>query len=188
MRRTTFLVIPVMLLALAGCGGSKDATKTASGASASPGVVATTSTGATATANPADCPTSNTRKLAKTRFVANAAIAAGAFKRYLYKPYQAGTFKSGASGRKKAIVKAGVASVVIVDQLRRAKNNVEANPTLCKVLKAPLTKLTATMSALVNKAKQGELDPSELTSAQGALEQFRKDATSAGAGFKDKNS
>jgi hypothetical protein len=42
------------------------------------------------------CPTSNTKSFAKTKFVLHAGLAFGAFHRYLYKPYQAGTFNKGA--------------------------------------------------------------------------------------------
>jgi hypothetical protein len=176
MLRKTSIIISVLLLVLVGCGGSKKNATTA-GASAN----------ATSSASPAACPTKATRKFAKTRFVANAGLAAGSFKRYIYTPYKAGTFKSGATGRKKAIVKAAAAGVFTVDQLRRAKNNVEADPTLCKALITPINALSTAVGGIVAKAKGGNIDPSELDSASGALDSFRKSATDAGAGFKDQN-
>jgi hypothetical protein len=178
MLRKTSIVIAVLLLVLAGCGGSK---KNATTAGASGSVNSTSS------ATPAACPTKATRKFAKTRFVANAGLAAGSFKRYIYTPYKAGAFKSGADGQKKAIVKAAAAGVFTLDQLRRAKNNVQADPTLCKALITPINALSGAVSGIVSKAKSGSIDPSQLDSASGALDSFRKSATDAGAGFKDKN-
>jgi hypothetical protein len=55
------------------------------------------------------CPTSSTVKFAKTKFVADAALAGGAFKRYIYTPAKDGKLKKGASGRVLALVKAAAA-------------------------------------------------------------------------------
>src|SRR6185437_12863956 len=49
--------------------------------------------GVAASASPGACPTSNTKSFAKTRFVADIALAGGAFKRYIYSPAKAGKFK-----------------------------------------------------------------------------------------------
>src|SRR5689334_11182724 len=107
MLRKTFVIIPVVLLALAGCSNkSKDAAVTGAQGQPSVGAPAAPPAPPAATATPMSCPTAATRKFAKTRFVANAGLAAGAFKRYIYTPYQAGAFKSGAHGQKRAIVKA----------------------------------------------------------------------------------
>jgi hypothetical protein len=186
MLRKTFVIIPIILLALSGCSSkSKDAAVTG----AAPAVGAPTAPAATPTdtATPTACPTTHTRKFAKTRFITNAGLAAGAFKRYIYTPYRNGSFKSGAKGQKRAIVKAAAAGLFTVDQLRRAKANVQADPTLCKTLSAPLTHLSGLMAGMVAKLKRGEVDPTSIGSASGALEQTRGTAGSAGAGFKDKD-
>jgi hypothetical protein len=188
MLRKTFVIIPIVLLALAGCSNTK--TKETAQTGAAPTVGAPAAPGAatpTDTATPQACPTAATRKFAKTRFIANAGLAAGAFKRYIYDPYRKGAFKSGAPGRKRAIVKAAAAGLFALDQLRRAKANVQADPTLCRTLSAPLAHLSALMSVAVAKLKKGEVDPSALGAASGALEQTRSTAGGAGAGFKDKN-
>jgi hypothetical protein len=186
MLRKTFVIIPIILLALAGCSSKKDAAVTGAaptaGAPAAPAATPT-DTGAT----PQACPTAQTRKLAKTRFITNAGLAAGAFKRYIYAPYRKGTFKSGAHGQKRAIVKAGAAGLFTLDQLRRAKTNVQADPTLCKTLSAPMQNLAAVMKGMVDKLRKGDADPTSIGAASGALEQTRSTAGSAGAGFKDKN-
>jgi hypothetical protein len=186
MLRKTFVIIPIILLALSGCSSkSKDAAVT--GAAPTVGAPAAPAATPTDTATPHACPTAQTRKFAKTRFITNAGLAAGAFKRYIYSPYRKGTFKSGAKGQKRAIVKAAAAGLFTLDQLRRAKANVQADPTLCKALSAPLQHLSTTMKGLVDKLKRGEIDPATIGATSGALEQTRGSAGSAGAGFKDKD-
>jgi hypothetical protein len=186
MLRKTFIIIPIILLALAGCSSkSKDAAVT--GAGPTVGAPTAPATPPADSATPQACPTAQTRKLAKTRFVANAGLAAGAFKRYIYTPYRQGSFKSGAKGQKRAIVKAAAAGLFSLDQLRRARTNVQADPGLCKVLSAPLRHLSTTMKGMVDKLKRGEIDPATIGAASGALEQTRSTAGSAGAGFKDKD-
>jgi hypothetical protein len=188
MLRKTFVIIPIILLALAGCSSkSKDAgvtgAATTAGAPAAAPAATPTDTGAT----PQACPTAQTRKFAKTRFITNAGLAAGAFKRYIYDPYRRGDFKGGSEKHKRTIVKAAAAGLFTLDQLRRARANVQADPTLCKALSAPMQKLGVAMKSMVDKLKKGDVDPTSIGAASGALEQTRGAAGSAGAGFKDKN-
>ena len=186
MLRKTFVIIPIILLALSGCSSkSKDAAVT--GAAPTVGAPAAPAAPPTDSATPQACPTAQTRKFAKTRFITNAGLAAGAFKRYVYNPYRKGTFKSGAKGQKRAIAKAAAAGLFTLDQLRRAKANVQADPALCKTLSAPMQRLSGAMKGLVDKLKRGEVDPSAMGLASGALEQTRGSAGSVGAGFKDKD-
>jgi hypothetical protein len=186
MLRKTFVIIPIILLALSGCSSkSKDAAVT--GAAPTVGAPAAPATTPADTSTPQACPTAQTRKFAKTRFITNAGLAAGAFKRYIYSPYRSGAFNSGAKGRKRAIAKAAAAGLFTLDQLRRAKANVQGDPTLCKMLAAPLAGLSATMKGMVDKLKHGNADPTSIGAASGALEQTRGTAGSAGAGFKDKD-
>jgi hypothetical protein len=171
MLRKWFVLATLVLLVAAGCGSKSD-TSTPQGDAASPGATA--------------CPTNETRKFAKTRFVLNAGLAAGAFKRYIYTPYRSNAFGSGAPHRTKAIVKAAAAGLFVADQLRRAKNNAKADPALCKTLIGPIDKLTAMVQAAAGKFKQGNADPSAIGSLSGGIEGFRKQASTAGAGFQDK--
>ena len=189
MLRTYSIVISVLLLALTACGSHSAQTMRpgASGAAAGAPSAAATAPGAYGQeATPAACPTNATRKFAKTRFVVNAGLAAGAFKRYIYTPYRKGAFKSGAHGRKRAIVKAAAAAAFTLDQLRRAKNNVQADPTLCKALTSPIGKLSALATAMVARLKKGDADPGQIGSFDGGLENFRKDAGNSGARFQDR--
>src|SRR3954447_2559929 len=151
MLRKSFVIISIMLVALMACTSKKDAPST--GAQGQ-GVGAPATTTPAATATPFTCPTAATRKFAKTRFITNAGLAAGAFKRYIYTPYRNGAFKSEAKGHKRAIVKAAAAGLFTLDQLRRARANVQADPTLCKVLAAPLRNLSAMMKGVTDKLKR----------------------------------
>jgi hypothetical protein len=186
MLRKTIVIIPIILLALSGCSSkSNDASVT--GAQGGTIGAPTASGMPAAPPTPGACPTTATRKFAKTRFITNAGLAAGAFKRYIYTPYKEGRFKAGAPGHKRAIVKAAAAGLFTLDQLRRAKANAQADPTLCRVLLAPLDGLTSMMSGLTGKLKRGEIDPTDIATASSGLEGFRRTAGSVGAGFKDKD-
>lgn len=143
----------------------------------------TTAVSAGNAASPGACPTSNTRAFAKTRFVADAALAAGAFKRYIYTPYQQGNFKKGSPHRIATMAKAVVAGLFVVNRLDAAKTNAEANPTLCKVLVAPIDKFKSSVENLVTKGKARNIDESDVTSSNGVLNDVHSAATGAGAGF-----
>lgn len=189
MLRKSFVIISITLLALSGCGskhkdqeahapvvGVPGGQPSAPGAPGAPGQTST----------PAACPTKATRHFAKTRFVTNAGLAAGTFKRYILTPYKSGAFKSGAPKQKRSIVKAAAAALFVLDQLRRAKTNAQADPTLCKILISPIDRLSTAVGDLANKFKRGQVDPAEIGAVSGGIEGFRRDASSAGAGFQDK--
>jgi hypothetical protein len=148
------LVAPIALLA--GCKKSDS-----SSAAPSSAVVASQSASAT------DCPTSNTTSFAKTKFVAHSGLAFGAFHRYLYKPYKAGTFKKGADGRLTAFAKGGLAALFIKREIRLASEDVRANPILCRAIAAPLARIGDTVQAAFDKAKSW--DTSGLDDVQSAV-------------------
>ena len=131
------------------------------------------------------CPTSNTVKFAKTKFVADAALAGGAFKRYIYTPARNGKLKKGAKGRILALVKAAAAGAFVINRLKAAETAAQGNPTLCKIFVAPAQKFTAALTALVGKAKSGGINPSDVDGASSALTDLHSAATSGGAGFLD---
>lgn len=168
------LLIPILVATLVACGGGNKGA----------GDVAAT---ATSMAEAAECPTSNTKAFAKTRFVADAGIAFGAFHRWIYKPYKAGSFQSGASGRTKALVKGGVAGAFAVNRLNAARKMVDSSPLLCKTLKAPLAALSASLGALAGKLKSGNVNPSEIDSVNGQVEGTRQEAGKTGTTITDKD-
>ena len=178
MFRKLSVILVIGLLAFTAACSSKSSSTNAASATGAAASVAATST-------PAACPTKNTESFAKTKFVADVAIAGGAFKRYIYTPAKAGKFKKGASGRVLALVKAAAAGAFTVNRLDAAKNAAEANPTLCKLLAAPIAKFSAAVSGLVSKAKSGSIDPSDVNSGNGFLDDLHSAASQGGAAFTD---
>ena len=138
-----------------GCKSSTTASSSASAQTVSASTVAA-SDGSGSVAPASGCPTSNTTSFAKTKFVLHAGLAFGAFHRYLYKPYQAGTFKSGAHGRITGFIKAGLAALYIKREVRLASADVAANPLLCKAIGAPLSTIGTGVQAAVSKLKGGD--------------------------------
>ena len=184
MPRRTPPIVAVLLavsLLLTGCGGKTSTATGSSGGGSSQSQTSTApqgqaSTGATA-AGP-QCPSSNTKNFAKSRFVLHTGEAFGAFHRYLYKPYQAGSFRKGSPGRIKAFVKAGAAALFIKRQVRLATEDVKANPTLCKAVAAPLAKVGDTISGAVSKLKGG--DASGITDANTSIDGIKNSSASHG--------
>ncbi|WP_157429662.1 hypothetical protein [Actinomadura oligospora] len=177
------LVLPVLLaLALLGSGACGSKAHHATGTSG-PAMPSASGTGG---ASPGTCPSEATKKFAKTRFAGDAGLAFGAFHRWIYKPWKAGTFKSGAQDRKKAIVKGAAAGAFALNRLNAARKLVDADPTLCTKLKQPLESLKNNLSGLTDKLKSGDADPSQIGSAGGAIESFRQQASQNGATIKDK--
>ena len=151
---TTVLAPMLLVVALvSGCGGKSDTAATAS-PKASGG---SSSAVATTTNEASSCPTDNTQAFPKVRFVTNLALAGGAFHRWVWKPYKAGTFVKGADGRTTALIKAGLATAFSAKQLNDAKNNVKADPALCKAFAQPLANLSAQFQTLKDKVSNGDL-------------------------------
>jgi hypothetical protein len=172
-RKLSVLFVMGLLAFTTACSSSSSSTSTAA-----------TGTG-TAAAVAGTCPTSNTVKFAKTKFVADAALAGGAFKRYIYTPARDGKLKKGAKGRILALVKAAAAGAFVINRLKAAETAAQGNPTLCKIFVAPAQKFTAALTGLVGKAKSGGINPSDVDGASSALTNLHGAATSGGAGFLD---
>ncbi len=171
-------VVGIILMAtLVGACGKSSTTAASSAGGAAAGVSAASNTGA----EPGTCPTSNTIKFAKTKFVAHAGLAFGAFSRYLYKPFKAGTFAKGAKGRIKGFIKAGLAALFIKREVRLAAKDVQANPTLCKAIAAPIRKFYGTITSLVSKVKGG--DTKSIQDAQSSLTSVASSAKNQGTGI-----
>lgn len=158
-KSTTMLAAPVLALSLSltACGGDSNSTSNA-GASGSAASGASTASAAASTGDAASqCPTDNTQKFAKTRFVTNVGLAGGSFYQWIYKPYQAGKFKQGADGRTVALVKAAAAGAFAAKQVKDATNNVKADPTLCKAFIGPMTKLQNQLETVGTKIRSGDV-------------------------------
>jgi hypothetical protein len=174
LRKLSIVFVIALLAFTAACSSSSSSSSAAASAS-STAVVAAAGT----------CPTSNTVSFAKTKFVADAALAGGAFKRYIYSPAKDGKLKKGASGRVLALVKAAAAGAFVINRLKAAETAAQGNPTLCKVFIVPAQKFQAALTGLVGKAKSGGIDSSDVDGASSALTDLHGAATQGGAGFAD---
>ena len=173
MKRLYALVLGLMILfsAATACGSSSKLTHAAAPVSqAAPGPQV-------AYSSPGTCAGAGTRKIPKTRLLADLGLTYGAFHRYLYKPYKAGAFHHGAHGRTKALVKAGLASAAIVKLLSNASKNAAADPTLCKFV-PNIDHTKASLGNLTNKVKGGTVTPRDVDSTNGMFEQLKN-----GTGF-----
>src|SRR5579859_7913490 len=169
MKRWLVLVVSLALLACLAAGCKSSSTAAAGG-----GASAT----AAASAAPTACP-SEASGFAKTKFLAHAALGFGAFHRYIYKPYRAGAFRSGAHGRITAFIKAGLAALFIKREVRLAAAAAQNSPALCKVILSPLRTVSETVQAAVSKLKQG--DASGVGAVESAISQVKSGASSQGA-------
>jgi hypothetical protein len=168
-RLIAVLIVPVVLV-VGGCGHKQAAT--GNSASTSDSIPADPSGDAGDAAPIAQtCPDQATTSFAKTKFVAHSGLAFGAFHHWLWKPFEAGTFKSGASGRIGAFIKGGLAALFVKREIRLATTDVQADPTLCKAIIAPLDKVGDTVQAAFDKLKGGDASGiTDLNSSIGGIE------------------
>lgn len=191
-RPIRLLVVPVAAatLALAGCGASKapttaeaPASVSSSSTAAAPGTSGAGAATTAADAGSTQCPTENTRAFAKTRLVADLGITAGTFHRYIWKPWQAGSFKKGAHGRVLAIAKAAGTAALDAKLLKNATENIKANPTLCKVLAQPMTELESKLKDFKGQALAGNLG--FIGEAEQLVKTIEQKAAASGLGIKE---
>ncbi|MEV8015341.1 hypothetical protein AB0O76_03065 [Streptomyces sp. NPDC086554] len=133
-----------------------------------------------ASATPSGTSSAERQKFAKTRFVANAGIAAGATYQWIVKPFRAGKFKSGADGRKMALVKAGLAGTLAYNRLKAATKNAQGDPTLARAV-APLTAGIDALKDLPSKLRKGESTESVVNSFDGVINSVKDAGKGAGA-------
>ena len=173
MRRAIALVMGLMILmgGVAACHSSSSSTQ------AAPPASQTVSSAGSQTATPASCASVGTRKIPKTRLLADLALTYGAFHRYLYKPFKAGAFRKGADGRIKAIIKAALASAAILKLLSNAEKNAEADPALCKFVPT-IGNVKASLSSLASKIRGGSATSGDADSTSSLFDQLKN-----GTGF-----
>jgi hypothetical protein len=134
-------------------------------------------------AAPTPSPSVEERKLAKTRFVADAALAAGATYHWIVKPYKEGKFKKHHPGRTMAIGKAGLAGAFAYNRLKAAVHNAEADPALSKAL-APLFASIEALKELPHKL-HGNSAGSAVNNYDDVISKVKDAGSSAGAEVKD---
>jgi hypothetical protein len=176
---SVLLTIALLGFAVVACG-PKSSSNSSAGAA---GTAA-----ATVSASPGTCPTANTEVFAKTRFVADAALAGGAFKRYIYSPARDGKLSKGAHGRVLALIKAVAAGAFVINRLHAAEVAAQSNPTLCKLLVAPAARFESAVSGLINKAKGGAINAAQVGDPSSLLNDIHSAASQGGAAFTDNTS
>ena len=164
----------ILLSGATACGSS--------GKSSSPPAAAAGQASSSASSSTGTCAEAGTRKIPKTRLLADLGLTYGAFHRYLYKPYQAGAFHKGADGRTKAIIKAGLASAAIVKLLSNASKNAAADPTLCKYV-PNIDNIKGGLAGLADKIKGGTASSSDVSNLNGQFDQLKN-----GTGFTSSDS
>ncbi|GGR95946.1 hypothetical protein GCM10010252_38430 [Streptomyces aureoverticillatus] len=167
-RRVSRVVVPLLLccallFGTAACGGDGD--KDA--------------------ATPSGTSSAERQKFAKTRFVANAGLAAGATYQWIVKPYRAGKFKSGADGRRFALVKAGLAGAFTYNRLKAAMRNAQGDPALAKAV-APLSAGIDALKDLPSKLRKGDSTEAVVGSFDGVIKGVKDAGRGAGAEVRDK--
>ncbi|GAA3121822.1 hypothetical protein GCM10010521_06340 [Streptomyces rameus] len=172
--RRLFVALTLCCALVAGataCGSEKSSTKDTAAAQAVP-----------AADSPTPSASAEHQKLAKTRFVANAGLAAGATYQWIVKPWKAGKFKKGAKGRKLALVKAGLAGAFAYNRLKAAQKNAQGDPLLAKAI-APLSSGIDSLKDLPSKLRNG--DENAAGSFDGIINQVKGAGQDAGAPVKN---
>ncbi|SFX12086.1 hypothetical protein SAMN02787144_1001557 [Streptomyces atratus] len=139
---------------------------------------------ASSSASPSGTSSAEQQKFAKTRFVANAGLAAGATYQWIVKPYRAGKFKKGADGRTFALVKAGLAGGFTYNRLKAAVANAKGDPLLSKAI-APLTAGIESLKGLGEKLRKGEVGAGDIGAFESVINGIKSAGSSAGAEVKD---
>lgn len=135
-------------------------------------------------AEPTPSTSAERQKFAKTRFVVNAGLAAGATYQWIIKPYRAGKFKKGADGRTFALIKAGLAGAFAYNRLKAAANNAKADPLLSKAV-APLAAGIESLKSLGGKLRKGDANESDITNFDDVIKGVKEAGKSAGAEVTD---
>jgi hypothetical protein len=119
-------------------------------------------------------------KFAKAKFVIHGGLAYGAFHRYIYKPYKAGSFKKGAPKRKRSIAKAAIAGAFTINELRLMRNAALSDDKL-RPLADRIGNITPALVALASRFKDGRLgSASDLTGVSSQLDALIAAAKAAG--------
>ncbi|OKK19374.1 hypothetical protein AMK16_14700 [Streptomyces sp. CB00455] len=138
-----------------------------------------------AAATPSPSTSAEKQKFAKTRFVANAGLAAGATYQWIIKPFRAGKFKKGAKGRTFALIKAGLAGAFAYNRLKAAGQNAKGDPLLSKAM-VPLTAGIDSLKGLATKLRKGQAGDADIDSFSGVINGVKEAGKSAGATVTDK--
>ena len=160
--------LAVSLVVLPGCSSSSKSSSSS-----------TNAVGAAVNVSPSPTTSAERVKLAKTKFVLNASLAAGAAYQWLYKPFKAGTFKKGAKGRTLALVKGGLAGAFTYNRLSAALTDAKGDPTLSKATTA-LSSAVASIKGLPSKIKSGKATDADFNQVQTTVNSIKSAGASNG--------
>jgi hypothetical protein len=123
----------------------------------------------------------------KTRFVLHLGAAFFAFHHFVYNPYKAGAFQSGAPHRTKALVKGGLALLFAVHEVKVANEiaHKSNSPLLHKVANS-LDAMQSSFASVGQKLKGGHFDPSDADSVNDVVNSVGAGALAAGIPIKDR--
>jgi hypothetical protein len=131
-------------------------------------------------AGSSSCPQAPSGHFDKAKFALHAGLGFGAFHHFIYQPFKSGQLSSGTPGRVGRLVKAGLATAFTVHELRLAKQNAEDNPTLCRVVAAPLNDAAASLQRLRGSVRSGKVSGSDLDQVNGTLGQAQQGSAKEG--------
>jgi hypothetical protein len=164
MRRALALLAAAVLLVLCGCGGAE----------------VTTTTNAQ---GKRELVCQGRVHFARTKFLLHSGLAFGAFHRYILKPYRAGTFRRGAAGRRRALVKGAAAALFAVHELKVARNDAVCDGATLHRLAGSVSRALAALSPLQALKAGGGLGA--IATAIGAFDRLGAAASQNGAPIKD---
>jgi hypothetical protein len=141
-------------------------------------------TGAAAAAPLSPSSSADRVKLAKTRFVLNAGLAAGATYQWIYKPFKAGTFHKGAKGRTTGLIKGALAAAFTYNRAKAALNDAKGDPTLSKATTA-LSNAVDGLKNLPNKIRNGSASDADFNQLTSVTDNIKTAGASAGAKVTD---
>src|SRR5579862_1527863 len=118
----------------------------------------------------------------KTRFVLHLGAAFFAFHHFVYNPYKAGGFQTGAPHRTKALVKGGLALLFAYHEVKVAEDiaHKSDSPLLHKLV-TPIDSMGAAFANVGRKLKGGSFDPSDVNMINDDVNMVGSGAAAAGA-------
>jgi hypothetical protein len=121
---------------------------------------------------------------AKTKFLVHMGLAFGAFHRYIYKPFRAGAFRSGAAGRIKALAKAGAAGLFAAHELKIANEDALSDSHL-RPLATKIGALVGRLAGLGGALKGGVPNAGAIAAAAAGVSSLGSASGGLGANIKE---
>lgn len=124
--------------------------------------------------------------LDKTRFAAHLGVAYFCFHHWVMRPYQQGSFASGAPHRIGSMVKGGAALLFAVHEVRVSQRIARnSKDPLLQKLDGGLNNLEASFASVGQKLKGGHFSPADVTNLNGSTASVASGAAADGTTIKD---